>query len=146
MLLQVQILERILMDRAKLKLEAKESYLYTTSVLYKLNIITEDQLKSYHEFCGVTNHKNSLIIKIQKSIPKVKCFRPSHDKLKKWEFHKGDADPNPSVPHGHKINDSNIKLDVYLGFIFKNQQIIWTFFTQNNFITCIRKYGFFYTL
>jgi hypothetical protein len=33
----------------------------------------------------------------------------------KWNFHKGDKDFWPSVPHGHLINDINIKLDVYRG-------------------------------
>jgi hypothetical protein len=44
--------------------------------------------------------------------------------LSGWEFHKGDPDPFPSVPHGHGVNDSRRKLDPYRGFTyFKGSQI-----------------------
>lgn len=39
----------------------------------------------------------------------------------KWKFHKGDADPNPSVPHGHSYQENkyyNCKLDPYRGLIY----------------------------
>lgn len=35
-----------------------------------------------------------------------------------WEFHKGDPDPHPSIPHGHKTHDERRKLDAYLGYTF----------------------------
>lgn len=35
-----------------------------------------------------------------------------------WKFHKGDADPYPSVPHGHGKNDERNKLDAYLGYTY----------------------------
>ncbi|MGG3797713.1 hypothetical protein [Metabacillus fastidiosus] len=47
----------------------------------------------------------------------------------KWEFHKGDADPNPSVPHGHSIEERkyhNYKLDSYRGLIYDNNGIYTT--------------------
>lgn len=38
-----------------------------------------------------------------------------------WEFHKGDADFNPSVPHGHSLNgkslDGKYKLELWSGKI-----------------------------
>ncbi|MEK5442573.1 hypothetical protein [Fredinandcohnia sp. FSL W7-1320] len=39
-----------------------------------------------------------------------------------WEFHKGDADPNPSIPHGHGIGGkyNKYKLDSYRGQIYDN--------------------------
>lgn len=37
---------------------------------------------------------------------------------KDWDFHKGDADPYPSVPHGHDHTDSRRKLHAYRGFIY----------------------------
>ena len=41
----------------------------------------------------------------------------------KWIFTKGDPDPYPSVPHGHKNsqNQSWPKLNPYTGWIFKNK-------------------------
>lgn len=44
-------------------------------------------------------------IKIRKRRQKIEMLRPK-SKVKKmyWEFHKGDADINPSVPHGHSLN------------------------------------------
>jgi hypothetical protein len=38
-----------------------------------------------------------------------------------WEFHKGDRDPNPSIPHGHSIGVRKYhkyKLDPYRGRIY----------------------------
>ena len=39
-----------------------------------------------------------------------------------WEFHKGDADYNPSVPHGHSLNgkslDGKYKLELWSGKIY----------------------------
>ncbi|TDR04459.1 hypothetical protein [Paraburkholderia silvatlantica] len=37
---------------------------------------------------------------------------------RKWDFHKGDADPDPSVPHGHHTQDDRRKLHAYRGFIY----------------------------
>lgn len=37
---------------------------------------------------------------------------------RKWVFHKGDADPDPSVPHGHDYNDDRRKLHAYRGFVY----------------------------
>ena len=38
--------------------------------------------------------------------------------LNAWEFHKGDADPHPSIPHAHRRSDDKRKLDAFLGFIY----------------------------
>jgi len=38
--------------------------------------------------------------------------------LSAWEFHKGDADPFPSIPHAHQRSDNKRKLDAFLGFIY----------------------------
>ena len=35
----------------------------------------------------------------------------------KWEFHKNDEDPCPSVPHGHS-RDGKRKLDIVTGYIY----------------------------
>lgn len=44
--------------------------------------------------------------------------------LQDWEFHKGDPDPQPSVPHGHRYKKDAQKLDPYLGYIYsKGTQI-----------------------
>ena len=37
--------------------------------------------------------------------------------LPEWEFHKGDPDPLPSVPHGHYKGKALPKLDPYLGWV-----------------------------
>jgi len=38
--------------------------------------------------------------------------------LRKWDFHKGDADPAPSVPHGHHAQHNKRKLDAYRGYVY----------------------------
>lgn len=38
--------------------------------------------------------------------------------LSAWEFHKGDADPHPSIPHAHQRSNDKRKLDAFLGFIY----------------------------
>ncbi|WP_189071138.1 hypothetical protein [Deinococcus radiotolerans] len=42
--------------------------------------------------------------------------------IKKWKFHKGDDDPNPSIPHGHSDSDDRIKLDAYQGYVYKKSE------------------------
>jgi len=42
--------------------------------------------------------------------------------LKKWDFHKGDVDPYPSVPHGHWEGKPFPKLDPYLGWVCEAKQ------------------------
>lgn len=50
--------------------------------------------------------------------PLIMQFIPSVSSgLGAWEFHKGDADPHPSVPHGHDRANDKRKLDPYLGYI-----------------------------
>ena len=46
-------------------------------------------------------------------------FRPKVS-IKKmyWEFHKGDEDYNPSVPHGHAL-DGKYKLELWSGKIYE---------------------------
>jgi hypothetical protein len=39
----------------------------------------------------------------------------------RWEFYEKDADPHPSVPHGHGIQKTNLRLDPYRRKIFKKQ-------------------------
>lgn len=36
----------------------------------------------------------------------------------KWEMHIADADPIPSVPHLHSVEDSRYKINVYTGQVF----------------------------
>ena len=40
-----------------------------------------------------------------------------------WEFHKGDKDPYPSVPHGHSLTgktlDGKYKLELWTGNIYE---------------------------
>ncbi|MCM3729887.1 hypothetical protein M3226_30655 [Neobacillus cucumis] len=40
----------------------------------------------------------------------------------KWTFHSYDADPFPSVPHGHSVNSSH-KLQVHTGDIYKGKVV-----------------------
>lgn len=58
-------------------------------------------------------------IKIRKRRQKIEMLRPK-SKVKKmyWEFHKGDADINPSVPHGHSL-DGKYKLELWSGAIYE---------------------------
>ena len=55
------------------------------------------------------------------------CLRPKV-KIKKiyWEFHKGDADFNPSMPHGHSL-DGKYKLELWSGNIYdvKTKELCW---------------------
>ncbi|WP_157691549.1 hypothetical protein [Noviherbaspirillum autotrophicum] len=37
---------------------------------------------------------------------------------RKWDFHKGDADPDPSVPHGHHAKHNKRKLHAYRGYVY----------------------------
>lgn len=39
---------------------------------------------------------------------------------RRWQFHLTDADPWPSVPHGHAVQDGRRKLDAYQGFTYRN--------------------------
>lgn len=41
-----------------------------------------------------------------------------------WNFHKGDADPHPSVPHAHWSANNRIKLDAYLGYTYNVTKVI----------------------
>jgi hypothetical protein len=54
------------------------------------------------------------------SDPSIFFLTTVSGKLSKWEFHKGDSDFFPSIPHGHSIDNHKVKLDAYLGFIYKN--------------------------
>jgi hypothetical protein len=50
--------------------------------------------------------------------PEIFLFMPtSSTGLQDWEFHKGDPDPQPSVPHGHRYIKDMQKLDPYLGYV-----------------------------
>lgn len=50
--------------------------------------------------------------------PSILMFSP-HIPIKKmyWIFHKGDSDFNPSVPHGHSI-DNRYKLELWSGAVY----------------------------
>lgn len=45
-------------------------------------------------------------------------FASSVSGLQEWEFHQYDADPHPSVPHGHKRTSHRWKLDAYQGWVY----------------------------
>ena len=59
------------------------------------------------------------IVSLRKRRQKFEMLRPKK-KIKKmyWEFHKGDADINPSVPHGHSL-DGKYKLELWSGAIYE---------------------------
>ena len=42
--------------------------------------------------------------------------------LHEWEFHQSDADFFPSIPHGHSRHDRRRKLDVYRGWIYREDR------------------------
>jgi hypothetical protein len=44
--------------------------------------------------------------------------------LTDWEFHLGDADYFPSIPHGHSKSKKPCKLDAYRGWIYKSEKQI----------------------
>ena len=59
-------------------------------------------------------HKDSNILHLyQTNVKGKKC---------KWEFYESDADPYPSVPHGHGIQETKLRLDPYRRIIFKKQK------------------------
>lgn len=43
----------------------------------------------------------------------------SHTGLANWKFHLYDPDWFPSVPHGHEKNGGLLKLDPYLGWVYR---------------------------
>ena len=51
--------------------------------------------------------------------PVILALIPAHATgLSTWEFHKGDADPFPSIPHAHQRSNDKRKLDAFIGFIY----------------------------
>ncbi len=78
---------------------------------------------------GATEHKNvthrDSINSNEFGNPESLLFMPTGSTgLQGWEFHKGDPDPQPSVPHGHRYRNGLQKLDPYLGYIYlKGAQI-----------------------
>lgn len=44
--------------------------------------------------------------------------------LPQWEFHLGDRDFFPSIPHGHWLSDGRKKLDSYRGWIYRTDKQI----------------------
>ena len=40
-----------------------------------------------------------------------------------WQFHSNDADPWPSDPHGHDIENGD-KLDIYTGEIYSHNRVL----------------------
>ncbi len=67
-----------------------------------------------------------LRIKLESNMIKTKALSP-RIKINKmyWYFRKGDADFNPSVPHGHSI-EGNYKLELWTGNIIdeRTKQVI----------------------
>lgn len=63
-------------------------------------------------------------ITIKRRVEKQPHFTNLHPSEKifgqKWFFHKGDDDPNPSVPHGHS-EDGKYKLSLWDGKIYSIQ-------------------------
>lgn len=112
------------MNKIAFKKDAEECYLSLSSILHVNNFIDETKLKLHLEFCSNASsiQKNNFRRQETRTINKIRCFRSRENELKEWEFHKGDADPYPSIPHGHKICDSSIKLDVYLGCVYKKNR------------------------
>jgi hypothetical protein len=52
--------------------------------------------------------------------PLVTYFVPhASTGLADWEFHKGDPDFFPTIPHGHRVQE---KLDAYRGFIYADDR------------------------
>jgi hypothetical protein len=51
-------------------------------------------------------------------------FRATVPHMSDWIFHPFDPDFRPSVPHGHWDGAPNPKLDVYLGWVYRNSQQI----------------------
>jgi hypothetical protein len=56
--------------------------------------------------------------------PVLHFISKASGKISKWDFHKTDSDPLPSIPHGHSIENHTIKLDAYLGYITKDNRLI----------------------
>lgn len=48
----------------------------------------------------------------------LQFMSPSVSGAKKWIFHQADADPYPSIPHGHDDANNKRKLDSYTGRTF----------------------------
>jgi len=65
---------------------------------------------------GVTEQRTMLdntVLKLYKT--------NSSGKECQWEFYKKDADPHPSVPHGHGVQKTKLRLDPYKGIIYEKQ-------------------------
>ena len=56
------------------------------------------------------------------NILELRTHSGQHGLSRAWEFHKGDPDPYPAVPHGHELRDKLVqnwpKLDPYRGFVY----------------------------
>ena len=52
----------------------------------------------------------------------IQLYQTSNSGKKcKWEFYDKDADPHPSVPHGHGIEETKFRLDPYRRIIYEKQ-------------------------
>lgn len=121
--------------------EGKNFYLSIACILYDNNIIDEEEYTSRLEFCtkSINEVKFKRIIRhkflckfsntlkhyrynrkkiVQKTTANITLYKPKFKELSSWEFHKGDDDFYPSIPHGHLIADDKVKLDAYLGNVY----------------------------
>lgn len=60
-----------------------------------------------------------------------------------WDFHKGDNDSKPSVPHGHgKMKDGVYKLELWNGKIYKvqNRKLVYKYMAKEKDMEALYKY------
>lgn len=84
-----------------------------------LENVDEQNFENRGEFEGtfgsveqITNPDNTILQLYKTNNPGKEC---------QWEFYEKDADPHPSIPHGHGIQKTNLRLDPYRRKIFKKQ-------------------------
>lgn len=54
-------------------------------------------------------------------VPRITMYSPSEKVYKiRWDFHKGDDDPNPSIPHGHS-QDNKYRLSIWDGKVYEKK-------------------------
>lgn len=114
---------------------AIKDYIFAVECLYRFEIIDKKGYEEKLNFLNLNLKNHSLQykdyiklrfsrFKIRNARHKITSYILRDTNLRRWEFHKYDDDFFPSVPHGHKIDCSEMKLDVYNGSIYINQNLI----------------------
>lgn len=83
-----------------------------------------DRIVEAHGVSGAGTGQSSAELPASASHVAFRLLLHGNPSLQVWKFHKGDADPIPSVPHGHHTAILVRKLDVYTGYTFDKRKRI----------------------